>query len=125
MTFPTEIMFLSLAVLLLTIYVASADNRNFERIADAIFLAEGGNKTRFPYGVRIWDLERAQWRPSLTPRAECLAIIRRQHDCWAGKDRPGDFINFLARVYCPVTDSDQGQQNWIRNVKHFLARLEK
>jgi hypothetical protein len=125
MTFPFQMTLLSLAILLVTVFVAGADNRYFERVADAIFLAEGGAKTRFPYGVRIWDAETGTWRPSANPRAECLAIIRRQHARWIAKDRQGDFINFIARAYCPASDDQTGHDNFVRNVNHFLTRLEQ
>jgi hypothetical protein len=104
--------------LLLTAYVARADERYFDRLADAIWWAEGGEKTRFPYGVKI--LVAGVYHPAENPRATCLAIIRRQHKRWASVGRPDDFVFFLSQTYCPPTADWRGNLNWRNNVRFYL-----
>ncbi len=86
-----------------------------ERIADAIYLAEGGSKTKHPYGILSIKTD--------NPRKVCINTINnhikrhRLHAC--GKD----FIACLGDRYCPVNASNDLtglNKNWVRNVKRFL-----
>src|SRR4051812_22155228 len=84
------------------------------RIADAIFIIEGGAKARVPYGilsVRVRDANEA--------RQVCLNTIRNTHQRWANAGSHGTFINYLADRYCPISDSD-GNRNWKRNMTSIL-----
>jgi hypothetical protein len=87
-------------------------------IADAIFKAEGGTKTKHPYGIL------AKYKHT-TPRQACLNTIRghkkRHSDHNCGKD----FISCLAQRYCPVGAANDPQNlnvNWKRNVLYFLNK---
>ena len=94
-----------------------ADIYNDEQIADAIYKAEGGDKTIYPYGI----LKKYK---TTTPRQACINTIKHARRDWNGK---GDFISFLGSRYCPVgakNDPKGLNKNWIKNVKYFLRNMK-
>ena len=93
-------------LLLFLLMSLSASAIDVSRLADAIYKAEGGAKTRFPYGVKSVQTH--------DPRGVCIRTIRRALKDWPGK---GDFILFLGKRYCPVESDPVGHRNWVRNVR--------
>lgn len=84
---------------------------NVEILANSIYRAEGGSRTKHPYGIL------ARYKHT-TPRAACINTINHAMRDWNGK---GDFIDVLQVRYCPVnSDTDNGTcKYWATNVKHF------
>jgi len=85
------------------------------QLADAIYLAEGGDKTRHPYGI-LGDFE----QPA---REICINTIRHRYNDWVIGGCQGDFVVYLANFYCPVgADNDPSglNSNWIKNVTSLL-----
>jgi hypothetical protein len=100
------LLFLCLLVLLASnLYKHNFVNYSNERIANAIYKAEGGQKTKHPYGI-LTKYE------NTTPKQACINTINHARKDWNGK---GDFIEFLGKRYCP-----QKTKIWIKNVKFFL-----
>lgn len=85
------------------------------RIADAIYVVEGGKKTRYPYGIKSVPVSGAH-----EARAVCLRTIQNAHTDWLIDGQPGDYIRYLARRYCPPQADPVGHRNWLRNIR---ARL--
>lgn len=89
---------------------------DFERLANAIYKAEGGSNTRHPYGIL------AKYKHT-TPRQACINTIKNQwkrhnaHSC--GKD----YMTCLRDRYCPIgCDNDNGTNRfWLKNVKAFYG----
>ena len=104
------------AVFLLTSTIAYAYTD--DQLADAIYKAEGGAKTKYPYGIvsikTNGDVAYA--------RQICLNTIRNNRKRFANQCKYTDFIEFLGSKYCPIDcDNDNGtNQYWIHNVKFFL-----
>lgn len=98
--------------------ICHADNApmvNIERLADSIYMAEGGAKTRHPYGIL------AHYKHT-TPRQACINTIKSGLKRWNGR---GDFIAFLGRTYCPVgalNDPWGLNKNWVKNVHKFYDK---
>ncbi len=106
---------ITIMLILVLVALARADEvYTNNQIANAIYYAEGGAKTRHPYGIL------AHYKHT-TPRQACLNTIAHARRDWNGK---GDFIEFLGSRYCPIgADNDNGtNQFWIKNVKYFLGR---
>jgi hypothetical protein len=85
-----------------------------EQIADAIYKAEGGAKTRHPYGILT------KYKTT-TPRQACINTIKHAKKDWNGQ---GDFIRFLQTRYAPigVANDPRGlNKNWYSNVTKFLG----
>ena len=86
-----------------------------EKLATAIYYAEGGEKTNFPYGIL------AKYKTT-TPRQACINTINHALRDW---DSKGDFIVFLGSRYCPVgakNDPTGLNKNWVKNVKRLLKK---
>jgi hypothetical protein len=91
---------------------------DFNKLADAIYKAEGGNKTRHPYGVLI------KYR-NTTPRQACINTCKHAWRDYSGSE--DKFITFLARRYAPVgaaNDPTGLNRNWEKNVRKFLQSSE-
>jgi hypothetical protein len=85
------------------------------RIANAIYIAEGGSATRHPYGI-------LQHYKHTTARQACINTIQHAYKDWNGS---GCFISFLGVRYCPIgakNDPTGLNKNWIRNVKWNLRK---
>ena len=108
-------MALAMGLLLLCLLFPScarADGIDIDRLANAIYKAEGGARTKHPYGIL------AKYKTT-TPRQACINTIKSNLKRWNGQ---GDFIDALGKVYCPIGASNDPKglnKNWTRNVKHF------
>jgi hypothetical protein len=89
-----------------------------EKMCDAIYIAEGGAKTKYPYGI----LKKYK---VTTPRQACINTVNHALRDWDGS---GDFIVFLGSRYCPVgaaNDPKGLNKNWVKNVRYYYERSEK
>lgn len=87
-----------------------------ERLADAIYLAEGGAKTKHPYGILT------KYKTT-TPRQACINTIYSKYGDWWAAGRPGTYLEYLASKYAPIgatNDPTNLNQNWLKNVRYFL-----
>lgn len=100
--------------------LAAPGPESFWRLADCIWRAEGGHRTRRPYGIKLAS---GRFLSRNEARLICLRIIRaefaRYHaDVYQASGRV-DFISFLARRYCPLEADPKGHVAWIKNVRYF------
>lgn len=82
-----------------------------EQIAQAIYKAEGGEKTKFPYGIRS-----VKCSGETECRKVCLNSIRNARKRWIRSGKKEDFIVFMGRRYSPPKQNP----NWVSNVRFFL-----
>ena len=88
-----------------------------DRLANAIYKAEGGAKTRHPYGIL------AKYKHT-TPRQACINTIRSKHKAWVKAGSKGEFIAYLGSKYAPIgasNDPNGLNKHWVRNVKGFYG----
>lgn len=83
-----------------------------ERLADAIYQAEGGSKTRYPYGVLSIQTK--------DPRGVCLRSITNNWHRWEAAGKTNAFVDFMADRWCPKSADPQGNRNWKRNVRKLM-----
>jgi len=88
----------------------SADYR--DKIVKAIFIAEGGNKTKYPYGIKSIKTS--------NPKKICENTVSNNYIRWQRAGKTNDFIIFLADKYCPQSVDYQGNINWKKNVKKLV-----
>ena len=89
-----------------------------EKIADAIYRAEGGARARVPrYGILGVPVHGAA-----EARQVCLRTIDTNRARWTAAGAPGDFIDFLGNVYCPPSADPTGNRNWRHNVKAIVKQ---
>lgn len=86
-----------------------------EQLAQAIYLAEGGKMTKYPYGIKSIDTHGDE---KLAKRI-CLNTIRNSRKRWEKAGMPGDEIHFLALRYCPPS-AHLLNRNWEKNVRSLL-----
>lgn len=110
---------------------AKANNYTDTEIANAIYYAEGGNKTAYPYGIKSLkyenrtdkELSKEQWA-----RKICLNTIKNNRKRFSKQEKYTDFIDFLGSRYCPIQGkhltNDEKKFNiyWVKNVKLFLKK---
>jgi hypothetical protein len=105
--------------LLLSLLVASncphlrSETLDAQRLADAIYLAEGGPRAKVPYGILSVNV-----RDAAEARAVCLRTIAHAWRDWSATRDPRPFFNFLADRYCPPSDS-AGNRHWKHNVNYL------
>jgi hypothetical protein len=89
---------------------------DFNRLAQTIYRAEGGNKTRFAYGVeRIGRDGKRYPYPSAIAKSKCLETCRGAHKRWIKSGCKGDFIEFLGKTYAQ-------DPLWGKKVKWLYSR---
>lgn len=92
---------------------------NVQRLANAIYHAEGGAKTRHPYGILT------KYKTT-TPRQACINTIVNQGKRHAGHDCGKEYLVCLRDRYCPIgakNDPTGLNHSWINNVKQIYASL--
>ena len=118
---PLCVTIIIMVILILMFSCTKAQAQNMPcpaKIADAIYLAEGGAKTRHPYGILT------KYKTT-TPRQACINTINSALKRFAKQNEEKDFIVFLSKTYCPVgakNDPTGLNKNWVKNVKYFLER---
>lgn len=95
---------------------------NNVRLCDAIFMAEGGYKATYLYGIRSvkYDTEEEA-------RRICMNTIINNKKRYAdyGYKEYDTYIEFLASRYCPIgADNDPKGLNvhWIKNVRFYYGK---
>lgn len=91
-----------------------------EKMADAIYAAEGGAKTRWPYGVK--SIQPPAGTKDKTAWARRITINSANNNWrrWEAAGKRESFVAFMARRWCPPSADPQGHANWIKNVNAIL-----
>lgn len=98
-------------------------NYSDDEIANAIYWAEGGEKTNYIFGIKS-----IKCRGYNECRRICKNTIRNNRRRYKeyGHKEFKDYLSFLASRYCPTTGKNlSGSERklnkyWIKNVKYFL-----
>lgn len=125
------IAFAIMTILLIAFLIAAAKENaeqydyTDEEYCNAIWMAEGGNKTKYPYGIKSMECENAK-----QCRRICETTVRRNRKRYKqyGHREHDRFISFLAERFAP-TRNVSGQEaklnkNWRKNVEWFLENPE-
>jgi len=96
-----------------------------EKVADAIYLAEGGEDATYKYGIRS-----VAYTDEKDARAICLRTLRRNvQRYFESPDREStSYLQFVANRYCPIgakNDPEGLNVHFLNNVQWFLAREAK
>lgn len=105
-----------------------ADNRaikepDYDRIVHSVFLAEGGNKTLYPYGIRSIKTKNKEHA-----RRICKNTIHNNFHRWVKAGRKGTFIDFLGNRYCPTRGRNLSKsernlnKHWKKNVLFYFQK---
>ena len=93
---------------------------DFNKIVDSIYKAEGGAKAKKPFGILSVPCHGYE-----SCRKICFNTVRNSEKRWIASGKPGDFIAFLGKRYCPIgAENDNGTNRfWVKNVKFFLSQM--
>jgi len=102
--------------------ICLAKNYSNEEICDAIYLAEGGEKTKYPYGIKS-----VKCSGEKECRKICINTVRNNKRRYReyGYKKYKTFLEFLASRYAPIgakNDPKNLNKNWLKNVKYFLRK---
>ena len=101
--------------------VAQAAEPDVDAIVQAIYWAEGGPKTRHPFGILSVKCEGYE-----ECRRICRNTVRNNVRRWKAAGAQEDYLEFLARRYAPTqgaTNDPSGlNRHWLKNVRFFLAK---
>ena len=104
-----------------TVSAGLPEHYDSNRLADAIFIAEGGltNKCQYLYGIRS-----VHYKDASEARRICLNTINNNKVRFYKQDKYEDYLSFLASRYCPVgCDNDTGTNKfWERNVRSIYLK---
>ena len=90
------------------------------RLVNAIYYAEGGSKTRFPYGIKSSVCSsKAQCKD------ECIKRIRHYWKDFKQTKEEGieNFTRYASQRYVG-SDDPQGQINWYKNVLWYYRKVK-
>jgi hypothetical protein len=82
-----------------------------QRLANAIYKAEGGERARVPYGILSVPVH-----SEAEARRVCLRTIHHQIAKWEATGRQGDVFSWIGAAYCPASSDPIGNKNWTHNV---------
>ncbi len=104
-------------VFFMSLRATEASSFNIEKLATAIYYAEGGAKTRHPYGIKSIPT----YGNKEYARKICINTIRNNIKRFKKQNKYTDFIEFLGSRYCPVS-AHTLNRNWCKNVRYFLRK---
>ena len=113
--------FAALLILTCLAFAVEIDGRDYshDEITEAIGKAE--NSVRYPYGIKSIDTN----GDVAYARRICMNSVRNNERRWINAGRPGCFIEFMSRRFCPIGAPDDPtglNKHWSSNVKYFLTR---
>lgn len=86
------------------------------QIVNAIFLAEGGYKARYLYGIRSLPYKDEQ-----EARQICFNTVHNNRKRFKRQTQYQDFLEFLGSRYCPPK-AHKLNKYWLKNVRYYLER---
>lgn len=86
---------------------------DMNRLLDAVWKAEGGEKARVPYGLTTVRVKSHAHAREIARKTLARALAERPDLPW---------IEATARVYCPAKTDPVGHKNWKRNVMFFYRK---
>ncbi len=88
-------------------------------IVNAIKLIE--NSKTYPYGIRSIRLKgKNQLEKEIYARQICVNTVNNNYLRWQKAGKRGEFLNFLADVYCPASADATGNSNWKKNIHKMV-----
>lgn len=106
------------AVLCLAAARAQAAELDTNKMVQAIYRAEGGDKTKHPYGVlSVKCADKAE------AERVCRNTVVNNWNRWQKAGAHGDFVEFLANRYCPKSADPVGNARWKLNMRKIYGNI--
>lgn len=119
-----KIILLAFSLVGLSAFAQTKEERFFNRVVDTIWYVEGGNKTKFPYGIvsikTNGDITKS--------KRICYNTVKNNYFRWIAAGREGDYFEFLAKKYAPIgakNDPKGLNRNWLKNFRFYYDKLKR
>lgn len=89
----------------------------YEKVADKLFICEGADSAKWPYGVKGYTWDRKD-----EARQVAINTVRNAHKVWLANKIDREFVFFLCDVWCPADTDAQGNINLKHNLKLLLSK---
>ena len=109
----------SMLLMMISTQGIAAEVVDIERLADAIYRAEGGKKASVPYGIMYKGCD---WDNEAYCRKICINTIKNNVKRWQDSGMKKEYLEFLRDRYAPLEHSKLNA-NWLKNVRYFYANL--
>lgn len=96
------------------------DSEYISNVVSAIYRVEGGDKTKYPYGIKSVKLSGKD-----EARRVCENTVRNNLARWRKAGAKGEYLDFLADRYCPPSVDPKGNLNWKNNIKKIITCQNK
>lgn len=106
------------ALVVLSLHSVCYADIDVSKLADAIYMAEGGSRASHLYGIM-------QTYKSTSSRQACINTINHMVRDYRGEDTPKAFIEALQKRYAPIganNDPKNLNKNWSKNVLYFYTK---
>lgn len=112
-----KLLILIIIILNTTIITATTRIYTDEEICQAIYQIEGGQNTKYHYGIKSVKCEGKE-----RCKKVCLNTVKNNRIRYAqyGHEKYGIFLEFLASRYCP--NGEYLCENWLSNLKYYLKK---
>jgi len=100
---------------------AVSSEPDYDKLAQAIWLAEGGTKAKKPFGILS-----VTCNGYTHCRQICLNTLKRNYHRWLVSDKSLTYLEFLQKRYAPMKVSNDPKglnKNWLGNVRAFYEVL--
>jgi len=90
-------------------------------IVNAIYIAEGGANTKYPYGIVSIDTKGDE----VYARKICFNTVRNNKVRFMKQEEYKCYIEFLGSRYAPIgakNDPKGLNKNWVKNVKYYIDK---
>lgn len=85
------------------------------RIVNAIYIIEGGAKTKYKYGIKSIKTN--------NPKQICINTVRNNTIRYKNQSKYTNYFEFLGSRYCPVEGDRTGlNKNWTGNLQKILGK---
>ena len=107
---------MALILLLGIVLTVFAEEYDADRIVDAIYLVEGAEKAKKPFGILSVPCDGYE-----DCRQVCYNTVVNSFSRWQVAGSKGDFLEYLGRRYAPP-QAHPLNRNWVPNIKKLLAK---
>jgi hypothetical protein len=90
-----------------------------KQISSAIYKIEGGDKTKYPYGIKSINVHGDKNKAKLI----CENTIKNNWVRWQKTNKQIDFLTFLSLSYCPPSSDLIGNKRWNSNI-HKMVKMD-
>ena len=119
-----DVMWILFIIMMLAMFTQKCESEEFTdtQICNAIYLAEGGAKADFLYGIRSVRYDTPE-----EARRICMNTIRNNRVRFLKQTEYTDYLEFLQSRYCPTKGKlskaeQKGNGFWLKNVRYFLEK---